>query len=71
MLTIEKKTLSLIIYTILTGTSYRDSCPRWTALGARWGKLHLELRIYHTGKAKVLAYRTSGPLRGKLLDVTL
>ena len=71
MLKIDQKTLSLIIYTILIGTSYRDSCKRWTALGARWGKLHLELRFYHTGQAKVLAYRKANPLKGKLLDITL
>jgi len=71
MFRIEKKTLSLIIYTILMGTSYRDSCPRWTALGARWGKLNLEMRFYHKGQAKLLLYQKSKQPNGKLLDITL
>jgi hypothetical protein len=71
MLKIDQKTLSLIIYTILMGRMYQDSCPRWTAIGARWGRIRLEVRFYHTGMAKVLAYSEAKQLKGKLLDITL
>jgi len=68
---IEKKHLSLIVYTILMGKIYRESCPRWTALGARWGQINLEMRFYHKGEAKLLLYRKSRQHKGKFLDLTL
>ena len=68
---IEKRNLSLIVYTILMGKIYRESCPRWTALGARRGQINLEARFYHAGDAKLLLYQKSRAHKGKLLDITL
>jgi len=69
---IKKENLNLILYTFLMGRAYRESCQRWDMVGARAGQINLELRFYRkTGLTKLLLYRKSKDVKGKILDITL
>ena len=68
---VSKEKLVLIVSTILLGKVYRDSCPRWTTVGARCGQLHLEMRFYNQGQTKLLLYQKSKQHKGKLVDISL
>lgn len=65
-------TISLIVCSILTGQTYRRVGIHWTALGATWGGMRMEIRFSRKGRTpRLMLYHDSHKCKGAIVDMRI